>query len=148
MKFPQSFLFAQIIALSFGVVLGSGCSQSTSVEKYLQDAQQYRQKGDNKAAIIQLKNVLQKNADHAEARYQLGIIYNELGDYLSAEKELEKARRLGYARDKAELALAQALLGQREFQKVLDLIQAQPEASVGKTLAGIQIGRASCRERV
>ena len=137
MKFPRSFVFVQIIALSFGVVLGSGCSQSTSVEKYLQDAQQYRQKGDNKAAIIQLKNALQKNADHAEARYQLGIIYNELGDYLSAEKELEKARRLGYARDKAELALAQAWLGQREFQKVLDLIQVQPEAPVGKTLAGI-----------
>ena len=84
----------------------------------------------------------QKNTDHAEARYQLGIIYNEMGNYLSAEKELEKARRLGYARDKTELALAQAWLGQGEFQKVLDLIQTQSgSAPKGEILAGLQTAR-------
>ena len=140
-KFSPSSVVMQIIVLSLALGLASGCNQSTSVDKYLQDAQQYRQKGDNKAAIIQLKNALQKNADHAEARYQLGIIYNELGDFLSAEKEVEKARRLGYARDKTELALAQAWLGQGEFQKVLDLIQTQPEAAKGKNLAGILTAR-------
>ena len=49
------------------------------------------------AATIQLKNALQKDASLGEARYLLGKIYLEQGDYPGAEKELTRAFEAGYA---------------------------------------------------
>ena len=79
------------VAAVLSVVLLSGCGKTQSTESLLAEAKQYQQKGDNKAAIIQLKNALQKNPESIETRYLLGTIYNEVGDPVSAEKELRKA---------------------------------------------------------
>ena len=78
----------------------SSCSKTQTAQALVAEAQQYQQKGDLKAAIIQLKNVLQKNPDDAEARYLLGTIYYETGDPKSAEKELRRALSLGMSPDK------------------------------------------------
>ena len=45
----------------------AGCGRNDSPEALVAEAAQYRQKGDQKAAIIQLKNALQKKPDDAEA---------------------------------------------------------------------------------
>jgi putative PEP-CTERM system TPR-repeat lipoprotein len=107
-----------------GVALLNGglvaCSKMQSSEALVSEAKEYLRKGDNKAAVIQLKNALQKNPDDAEARYLLGNIYNDIGDPLSAEKELRKALSLGVNRDKVTLNLGKALLMQGQYQKVLD----------------------------
>lgn len=63
---------------------------------------------------------MQKNPDDAEARYLLGMIYQETGDPVSAEKELRKALTLGMDRDKVMPGLGKVLLMQGQFQKVLD----------------------------
>jgi putative PEP-CTERM system TPR-repeat lipoprotein len=106
-----------LIALNVGL---AGCSKVQSAEALVSEAKEYRQKGDNKAAIIQLKNALQKNADDAQARYLLGVIYNETGDPLSAEKELRKALSLGMSPATVAPSLGTALLMLGQFQKVLD----------------------------
>jgi putative PEP-CTERM system TPR-repeat lipoprotein len=106
-----------LIALNVGL---PGCSKVQSAEALVSEAKEYRQKGDNKAAIIQLKNALQKNADDAQARYLLGVIYNETGDPLSAEKELRKALSLGMSPATVAPSLGTALLMLGQFQKVLD----------------------------
>jgi putative PEP-CTERM system TPR-repeat lipoprotein len=97
-----------------------GCSKPEDVQNLISDARQYQERGDNKAAIIQLKNALQSNPDNADARYLLGTIYNKTGDYKSAEKELRKALSLGMTPSKVVPDLGQALLSLREFQQVLD----------------------------
>ena len=105
------------------VLIGAGttaCSKGENTQALISEARQYQQKGDNKAAIIQLKNALQKNPDDAEARYLLGMIYQETGDPVSAEKELRKALALGMGRDKVLPGLGKALLMQGQYQKVLD----------------------------
>lgn len=137
-KRPASrLLLALLTAL---VVTTAGCSKTESSQKYVQEAKTLHSKGDNKAAIIQLKNALQKDADNKEARYLLGTIYNQTGDFASAEKELRKAQQLGYEPGKIQAALARALLGQGQFQKVLDEIKPGQDAK-GEVLAGVMTYR-------
>lgn len=106
----------------------AACDKTPTSEKLLLEAKQYHQNGDNKAAIIQLKNALQKDPDNKEVRTLLGIVYNDIGDPLSAEKELRKAINLGVAKTEILPALANALLRQNQFQKVLDETSENPSA--------------------
>lgn len=126
------------IAMVSGVILFavtlSGCSQQGSPQNLISDAVGYKQKGDNKAAIIQLKNALQKNPDDSEARYLLGTLYNDTGDPQSAEKELRKAISLGMSSAKVMPALGKALLMQGQFQKVLDETQTVGQDNIEATV--------------
>ncbi|MBI1990408.1 MAG: hypothetical protein HYS65_11900, partial [Betaproteobacteria bacterium] len=55
-----------IVLLSAALTLAAvaGCDASSDPQSLIARAQEYRQKGDYKAAIIELKNLLQKNPDH------------------------------------------------------------------------------------
>lgn len=109
-----------LTAAALLIVCLASCGQNQSPQALVAEAKQYQQKGDNKAAIIQLKNALQKNPDDPEARYLLGTIYNVTGDPKSAEKELRRAMSLGMSPDKVLPELGKALLFQGQFQQVLD----------------------------
>lgn len=105
----------------------TGCSKAEDPQTLIADAKRYEEKGDHNAAIIQLKNALQKNPDDAEARYFLGTIYNKTGDSASAEKELRKALSLGMSPVRVVPDLGQALFGMGQFQQVLDETAKLPE---------------------
>ena len=123
---------------TLAVLIGGGttaCGKVENTQALISEAKQFQQKGDNQAAIIQLKNALQKNPDDAEARYLLGMIYQETGDPASAEKELRKALALGMSRDKVTPGLGKALLIQGQFQKVLD--ETGPTSAKGPASAEI-----------
>ena len=130
------------VIIIFGTILFIGgvtaCGKTQTSETLVTEAKQYQQKGDNKAAIIQLKNALQKNPDDVEARYLLGTIYNNAVDFQSAEKELRKALSLGMSPAKVFPDLGKALLMQGKFQVVLDEIKQIPGE---KESAGISISR-------
>ena len=96
------------------------CNKPQDAQTLIADARNYQQKGDNKAAIIQLKNVLQQNPNDAEARHLLGTIYNKTGDLQSAEKELQKALGLGMSPARVWPDLGQTMLGLGQFQQLLD----------------------------
>src|SRR5690606_17109420 len=70
-------------------------STALAEDRYLRDAQQYFDKGEINAAIIQLKNALQRQPEHGPGRLLLGRSYLRQGEGASAEKELERARVLG-----------------------------------------------------
>ena len=132
---------ASVAIIASAIVLMTGlsaCSESKNSEKLLSDAKQYQQKGDNKAAVIQLKNILQKDPDNKDARYLLGSIYNQTGDALSAEKELRKAVSLGIDPATALPGLAKALLMQGQFQKMLDSTASDPRAKTDADLASLR----------
>ena len=57
----------------------------------LASARDYLAKNDAKAAVIQIKNVLQNAPNSAEARYLLGKALMASGDPAGAEVELRKA---------------------------------------------------------
>ena len=134
-KYVSGALISSAIALVFGL---SACNKTQSTEKLLADAKQYQQKGDNKAAVIQLKNILQNEPNNKDARYLLGGIYNQIGDPLSAEKELRKAVSLGLDPATARLGLAKAQLMLGQFQKVLDETAADPKVKIDAELSSMR----------
>lgn len=111
-------------ALLFIALIAIACEdQSASVEQLLANARQQREKGNHSAAIIQLKNAVQASPENAEARYLLGLTYNETGDFGSGEKELRRALELSYDPAKVVPPLGKALLALGEYQKVLDQVR-------------------------
>src|SRR3972149_3745598 len=136
-----------LAALTLAAV--AGCGASSDPQILIAKAQEYRQKGDYKAAIIELKNLLQKNPDHAEARYLLGVGYLESGDARSAEDELRRALKLGNDLGTTLPVLGRALVLQGKFKEVLDetdparvqIAQGSPEILNARGLAQIFLGR-------
>ncbi len=110
---------ARLTLAVLGLAAVAGCNLSDDPQSLIAKAQEYRQKGDYKAAIIELKNVLQKNPDHAEARYLLGVEYLGVGDARSAETELRRALKLGTGPEKVLPSLGKSLLLQGKFQEAL-----------------------------
>jgi putative PEP-CTERM system TPR-repeat lipoprotein len=98
----------------------AGCSRGTSTQQLVTDAAQYRQKGDNKAALIQLKNAAAKSPEDMEVRLLLGNLYLDTGDLLTAEKEIRKAASLGMKPERTMPPLAKVLLAQGKAQEALD----------------------------
>jgi putative PEP-CTERM system TPR-repeat lipoprotein len=88
----------------------------------------YLAKHDYKAAVIELKNALVAQPDNGQARYLLGVIYNDMEDYASAESELRRALGLNYDRGKTTVQLGETLLMTGKFEKVLDEVRVEGEA--------------------
>lgn len=128
-------------ALPLLLALGA-CSRPLSADDLIADARRYRDQGNPKAAIIQLKNVVQQQPEHTLARLMLGQMYLDTGDMPSAEKELRRARELGAQRELVLPALGKSLLLQGQFQRLLDDIaddqgNAEALALRGQALLGL-----------
>ncbi len=85
----------------------------------LASARDYAAKNDYKAAVIQLKNALQKQPDSPEARYLLGLSLLRTGDAQAAEIELRKARDLKHSEEQVVPILAQALAQQGKAKQLI-----------------------------
>jgi len=95
-------------------------------EAMLASARDYMAKDDLKAAVIQVKNALQENPDLAEGRYLLGLALLRGGDPVGAETELRKAMALKYSDEKTLPSLAQAMLAQGQFEKLIEELADKP----------------------
>ena len=81
-----------------------------------------RDKGDLRAAMLDLKNALNKNPANVEARLALGEVTLATGDSVSAVRELEVARGGGISSDRVRLPLARAYLSSGRLEDSLKLI--------------------------
>lgn len=104
------------IACSAGLI---ACAESRTADSHFQAAQEYYAQGEMRAAIIELKNVLQKAPDNAAARLLLGQAYLNIDDGAGAEKELQRARELGLTDETTLIALGKAWLLQGKYAPVL-----------------------------
>ena len=86
----------------------------------LKSAQDYYAKNDYNAAAIQVKNVLQKEPDNAEARFLLGAVSFGQGDVAGAVRDLTRALDLGVASERVAPMLARARVLNGEYDAVLD----------------------------
>jgi putative PEP-CTERM system TPR-repeat lipoprotein len=115
--YRSSRVLALVVALSAGL---AACS-SKSPDEFIASAKGYLAKNDLNAAIIELKNALQRQPDLAEARFLLGKALLDRGDPVGAAVELRKSRELKHSDDEVVPLLADALLKSGGFQQVLDL---------------------------
>lgn len=131
-----------VIALSLASL--SGCGRLKDDATLLAEARDYQSRGEPKSAIIQLKNVLQHNPDHGAARILLGQLYLEVGDPISAEKELRRADQLKMPAADVLPALGSALVQQGHYEQVLERLPddpAQPRQQAVRGDALLGLGR-------
>ncbi len=123
------------VLVIFLLIFQAACSRNDMDDTgHLEKARHYLQNGKHRAAIIELKNSLQKNPESKEARLLLGREYLLLGDSASAEKELRKASALG-AEAEARPFLARALLLGGKYQELLEEFSPQS----GKVNTGVAV---------
>lgn len=141
---------ATALALGSALLL-AGCF-GDSAQDLLKSAKEHLDKKDNKAAIIQLKNALQKDESLAEARYLLARALLDSGDTAGAAIEAEKARAQGYGGDALAALQARLLLMQGKTDELLGqfgnrhLQTAADEADLQTTLVGAYIAKQQMAE--
>ncbi|WP_137940055.1 XrtA/PEP-CTERM system TPR-repeat protein PrsT [Chitinivorax sp. B] len=130
-------------ALSLAIALSlTACSKQESPAVLMQQAQQLEAKGDRKAAIIQLKNLLQQQPDDGEARLMLGRLYIETGEADLADIELRKAATLMGDKSKVALMIARSLQAKGDYKKSLDELTSEkvPNADTNPEVLTLRAG--------
>jgi len=115
MRLPRAWLAR--LSLSAAVLLAA-CSGDDPVE-LLRSARDYQAKNDHPAAIIQLKNVLQKQPQNGEARLLLANSALVTGDAPTAAAEFRKAMEYGQPREQVVPLLAEAMLESGDAEKLI-----------------------------
>jgi putative PEP-CTERM system TPR-repeat lipoprotein len=106
-------------------------------------AREYKAEGETNSAIITLKNLLQKQPDHAEGRYLLGKLLFEKGQFEQAAKELKRALDLGVDPARIIPTLGRSYLKTGSNDTVLNLVQPDEfESPVLKSDALALVGHA------
>jgi putative PEP-CTERM system TPR-repeat lipoprotein len=133
-------------------ILLAACSHADDPAALISSAKDYIAKRDYKASIIQLKNALQKEPNHGEARYLLGLSSLESGDLTSAEIELTKAIDLGLTSDEVQIAFARTLLAKGDANGLVSrfgsttLSSPKQQAELRALTALAQLGRGRAAE--
>jgi putative PEP-CTERM system TPR-repeat lipoprotein len=111
-----------LTAVSFTLLLVACGSFGLDEEQLLQRARAYLEDEQYQAAAIEARNTLQKNPQNAEARYLLGVITLEYGDYITAEREFRHADLLGWGDGTARVGRARAMLELGEYESLVEHI--------------------------
>ncbi len=112
-----------LLAVAAMVVGLAACAEDVSDTVYFQRAQNYLADGDQRSALIELKNAIKKNPRNFAARLELGRLQFERYDYASAEKELNRVVESGDSvqRDGALPLLAQIWVASGNFDQVMSI---------------------------
>ena len=131
---------AVVLAIFVAALPAAEARVSTESIGFYEEAKDYLEKGDIRAAIIQLKNAIRADGDNVQARFDLAIIYLRGRDGPSAEKELKAARDRGMEENKIILRLAQAYTLQNKNEQILKEFDTGERTN--KVNAGILAARA------
>lgn len=107
-----------LVALAVAALVAA-CGGKSDAD-FVADAKKQIAANEAKSATISLKSALQKNPQSGEARYLLGKVLLDAGDPVAAGVELQKAADLKFDPSRVIPALAQSLVDQGEFRKVID----------------------------
>ena len=83
------------------------------------NAQLLIEKGDLRAALLELRTIVKLSPQNVTAHYRLGQVELQLGDSVAAEKELKQARDMGFDARSVNMLLAEAYLSQNKYKELL-----------------------------
>jgi putative PEP-CTERM system TPR-repeat lipoprotein len=110
-------LLLPVLAL---VVVGGGMWwRYGRVQDPFAHAQLLMDKGDLRAALLELRNIVRLNLQNVTAHFRLGQVELLLGDPVAGEKELRQARDMGFDAHSVNPLLAQAYMAQGKFKELL-----------------------------
>ncbi|MET0065198.1 MAG: XrtA/PEP-CTERM system TPR-repeat protein PrsT [Candidatus Thiodiazotropha sp.] len=107
------------------VMLISGCSRGVDQEERYRSAEASFQASRYSEAIIDLKNILQSDTKHQQARILLARSYLAIGDGLSAEKELSRVNESTRKQPEVQEVELAAWELQGKFQPIVDAYENQ-----------------------
>ena len=109
------------LVLMLATLLFAACGPaSLTEEQHFERALELESSADLRGAMIEWKNVLQKNPSNADARLRLGLLNLDLGDLEAARVELQRAAELGIEPTVVGPAVARIWLMEGDYQRVLD----------------------------
>lgn len=109
-----------LVSCILAALVTQGCGKKDAAQ-HLQDAQNFINKQEYPAAVIELKSALQQEPENAKVRLTLGQIYLQVGDGLSASKELQRAKEFGADLNELALPMAQAFFLAGQFPELANL---------------------------
>ena len=143
----------KVVLLSLVATLSLGCG-SRSEGELIASAKKSIARREYASAIIDLKLAMQQSLNSGEARYLLGVVLLEQGDYAAAIFELLKARDLGFDEDLLAPKLARAWIAIGKFKEVIEThgsvslkdSKAQGEMMTAVAAAYIKLGQPKLAE--
>lgn len=97
----------------------SGCGMTESEPELLDKAKRHEAAGDHRAALIELKKLIQRRPDDRDARLLAATIYIGTEQWVQAEREARRAKVLGAKEEDALVLIGKALIGQGEYEKLI-----------------------------
>ena len=79
--------FIRLVIITVTLVVLAGCGIFANDETRIANAKEHMASGDYRTAVIELKKVLQNNANNKDARLLLGEVLFTTGDVRAAAKE-------------------------------------------------------------
>jgi len=128
----------RFLSLVTATLFAAACSAPTPGQ-LLADAQTAIAAGEPATASIHLKNLLLESPNDPEARFLLGTVSVEIGDFPAAESELRRAAALGFDRERLQLPLLQALVGQRKFAEAIEQFEGGPSLAGPQRAAAMRV---------
>lgn len=108
-------------------------------EALYQRAESSLAKGDIRAAVIDLKNLVESEPQNAMARALLAQALVDSGDVQAGEIELQKAKDLGIAREAILVPDCKVMVAKGEYEKVLS--DCQPASATAKDKAALHVAQ-------
>lgn len=118
-----SMMMLLIVSLAF-----AGCGDkeeelANDISRHATSAKTYKQQGQLKAAMLEARNIIQLQPEHAQGYIILANIYNELGVSSAVQKLLEPKLE---ALPEVSTELAEAYLHGKKYRSALNVIEQHP----------------------
>jgi putative PEP-CTERM system TPR-repeat lipoprotein len=139
-------LVLSILTLSLGAAVSNSVVAEETAHNYYEDAQRYHQTGDQKSALIQLKNALQQDNQHVPSLLLSGDIYLLQGNSPAAEFAYGEALLLGADVSYTVPRIAEAYLLQNKYEKILE--ELSPDQLSGSSKAELLGYRALAQQGI
>ncbi len=132
------------------IMLAAGCGRDDSAT--FERAKKYRANGDNAAAALEIRNVVNARSQNREMLMFAGQVLADIGDYINAEQALRRALEYGHPAAEVRPVLGRVLVELEKYPEALEtvVIDVKPDPKTAPPLMVLRgrafLGRGSLLE--